>query len=80
MVNRKEITTDLFEEGTFRLNKNGFAIFNQGLNKKLDVKCSYMGEERGNMTFTQALLLQIDNYIKAIENNDIEYYIPIRIR
>ena len=80
MVNRKEITTDLFEEGTFRLNKNGFAIFNQGLNKKLDVKSSYMGEERGNMTFTQALLLQIDNYVKAIENNDIEYYIPIRIR
>lgn len=84
LINGHEIgmdafVTDLDEPGYF-LTKEGLKIFLNKLEKKLQTEVRYLNFVDYAVSFRRAIVLQIEQLVKAIESEDASVYEPVRIR
>ena len=84
MINGHEIHKDDFQvnmdtPGCY-LTKEGMRKFIAKLEKKFQTEVKYLGYISYPVTFRRAITLQIENLVRAIENQDPEMYQPIEIR
>ena len=68
------------ETRTCMLDKKGMRIFLRKFESKLHSEARYLTEFEGRMSFRRAIWHQVANLVKAIENEDVQKYVPIRIR
>lgn len=84
IINGNEIEKDDFimnidEPGCY-LNKNGIGILLKKLEKKFQTDVRYLDYVNYPVNFRHAILLQINQLVKAIESEDATIYHPICIR
>jgi CRISPR-associated protein Cas1 len=72
--------TEPDEQGGVYLNREASKLFLKEYQKKLRVQTSYIGTETGKMSFRGAIQYQVNALTKAIEQKDLQYYQPFRIR
>jgi CRISPR-associated protein Cas1 len=84
LVQGNEIKADMFERdentGGVFLNDQAMRIFIKKLENKFRTETSYLSYTNYRTSFRKAFWLQAGQLVKAIENHDIEFYEPIRIR
>jgi CRISPR-associated protein Cas1 len=84
MINGHEIEKDDFSWNTDTpgcyLTKNGMKLFLSKLEKKLQTEIRYLDYIDYPVSFRRGISLQMDNLVKAIENEDAALYNPIEIR
>ena len=74
-----DFTTDEVNGGCY-LNREASKIFLKEYQKKLRVQTGYIGADIERMSFRGAIQYQVNALTKAIEQNDLQYYKPFRIR
>ncbi len=84
MLNGNELTQEDFylemdQPGIF-LGKEAFRKYIKKLEVKFRTENRYLGYVDYSVSFRKALNLQINQFVKAIENNDPDEYMPIIIR
>lgn len=84
IINGNEISKDDFvknldEPGCY-LNKNGVGILIKKLEKKFQTDVKYLDYVDYPVSFRHAMMLQINQLVKAIESEDATQYLPIQIR
>lgn len=72
--------TRVDDTGGVYLNKETSKIFLKEYQKKLRVQSGYLGVDAGKMSFRGAMQYQVNALTKAIEQNNLELYQPLRIR
>ena len=55
-------------------------IFLRKFENKLHSEARYLTEFEGRMSFRRAIWHQIGNLVRAIENEEVQKYTPIKIR
>lgn len=84
LINGNEISPDEFEidyeNGACYISKEGLNIFLRKFEKKLQTKSKYLKYIDYAVSFRQAIALQINCLVKAIETEDYRKYEPIMIR
>ena len=84
MLNGHELLPSDFykdeESGGVFLEKNAFKSYVGKLENKFHTNNNYLGYIEYRVSFRRALDLQVNQFCKAIENNDPNLYIPVRIR
>lgn len=84
LVTGHEITKEHFIQGIddpgIYLTKDGMRIFIQKFEKKLRQEMKYLEYIDYAVSFRRAMELQINSFIRAMENKDESYYHPIWIR
>ena len=84
LLNGHELSADNFytsmeQPGVF-LDKDGFKIYIQKLENKFRTKNRYLSYIDYSVSFRRAIDLQINQLVKAIENETVDEYSPIIIR
>ena len=84
IINGNEISKDDFvknldEPGCY-LNKNGVGILIKKLEKKFQTDVKYLDYVDYPVSFRHAMMLQMNQLVKAIESEDATQYLPIQIR
>ena len=84
MLNGHELTTENFYSGIDQpgvfLEKEGFKKYIQKLETKFRTQNKYLSYVEYSVSFRQALNMQINQFVKAIETENVEEYSPILIR
>ena len=84
LINGHEICKDDFSYGLDEpgcyFTKNGMKIFINKLEKKLQTEVRYLEYVDYAVSFRQAIALQLNQLVKAVENEDASIYTPIQIR
>lgn len=84
MINGHELSTEDFYTGIeypgVFLEKDGFKKYIQKLENKFRTENKYLSYVDYSVSFRRALDLQINQFTKAIENEDADEYMPIMIR
>lgn len=84
MINGHELILDDFykdeESGGVFLDKNAFKKYVSKLEAKFHADNNYLGYVEYRVSFRRAIDLQTAQFCKAIENNDPNLYMPVRIR
>lgn len=78
-LNKDHFYTNIDEPGIF-LDKDGFKTFIQKLENKFRTKSRYLSYIDYSVSFRRAIDLQINQLVKAIENETADEYSPIIIR
>lgn len=78
-IGRDGFYTDIEQPGVF-LGKDAFRTYIQKLENKFRTKTNYLSYIDYSVSFRQALDMQVNQLVKAIENEDVSIYQPIRIR
>ena len=84
MLNGHELCKDDFyteteQPGVF-LEKDGFKKYIQKLENKFRTETRYLSYIDYNVSFRRAMDLQINQFVKVLETNDVELYHPVVIR
>lgn len=84
LINGNEISIDHFYKrddspGIF-LDRDGMKIFIAKLEKKFAVQSKYLSQVEFPVSFRRGIGLQIESLVRAIENDDINEYTPVRLR
>ena len=84
IVNGNEITKEEFihnvdEPGCY-LNRKGVGILIKKLEKKFQTDVKYLSYIDYSVDFRHAMLLQVNQLVKAMESEDASLYYPIQIR
>lgn len=84
LVQNNEMSLDDFhkdgDSGAILLSKSALKKFIQSFEKKMLEEANYMECTDGKMSFRRALFFQSNLLSKAIDNNDISIYKPLRLR
>lgn len=78
-LNKDDFYTEMDQPGVF-LGKDGFKIYIQKLENKFRTKNRYLSYIDYSVSFRQAIDLQINQLVKAIEHEAVDEYLPIIIR
>lgn len=78
-LTKKDFYVDEENPGVF-LTKEGFKIYINKLENKFRTKNKYLSYIDYSVDFRRAMDLQVNQMVKAIETEDMEMYIPIKIR
>lgn len=81
-ISARELKEDHFEmkdDGSIQLTYEGLKIYRRKLEDRFETSTNYIGDSCG-LSFRKALNYQIDQYTKAILENDVSRYKPCRIR
>ena len=84
MLNGHELCKDDFyteteQPGVF-LEKDGFKKYIQKLENKFRTETRYLSYIDYSVSFRRAMDLQINQFVKVLETNDVELYHPVVIR
>ncbi|MEG0662679.1 MAG: CRISPR-associated endonuclease Cas1, partial [Anaerovoracaceae bacterium] len=84
LIQGHEVTIDDFSQdfdtgGIFIVNR-GMEVFLKKFEKKLSTQTKYLSYEKSSMSFRRAIQRQVEALTKAIEEEEPEIYLPIRIR
>ncbi|MCM1495120.1 MAG: CRISPR-associated endonuclease Cas1 [Bacteroides sp.] len=84
LVNGHEISLEHFQhdldEPGFFLTNNGMKIFISKLDNKIHTDTKYLNYIEYPVSFRRGIELQIGQLVKAMEEEDVELYHPVRIR
>lgn len=84
MLNGHELCKDDFytetEQPGFFLEKDGFKKYIQKLENKFRTETRYLSYIDYSVSFRRAMDLQINQFVKVLETNDVELYHPVVIR
>ena len=84
LVNGHEIQKDHFifdfEDPGCYLTKDGMRIFLNKLERRMQNKMNYLSYTDFAISFRQAINMQVDSLVRAIEQEDAELYKPVEIR
>lgn len=84
LIQGHEIQQDHFyydkDTGACFLTENGMKIFFRKLENKLHSEMRYLEYIKQRTSFRRAIWHQVGLLVKAIESNDVDEYIPLRIR
>lgn len=84
MLNGHELDMEAFyrdnDSGGVFLGKDGFKAYIQKLESKFRAQMGYLSYVNYSVSFREAMDLQIAQFVKAIENEDVSEYYPIIIR
>lgn len=78
-IEKGDFTFHLEQPGCY-LSKNGMKKYLNKLEKKLQTEVRYLTYIDYSVSFRQAIALQINQLVKAIETEDVSCYEPIQIR
>ena len=84
MLNGHELVSEDFYSGTDQpgvfLEKEGFKKYVQKLEVKFRAESRYLPYIDYSVSFRRAMDLQINQFIRAIEERDVQQYTPVMIR
>ena len=83
LLNGHELKADDFyrgEDGGIFLEKDAFKLYIERLEKKLHTEQKYLNYVDYPISFRRAIELQVNQFVKALEENDFTLYEPIYIR
>lgn len=83
LLNGHEIKSDDFyigEDGGIFLEKDAFKLYIERLEKKLRTDQKYLSYVDYSISFRRAIELQVNQFVKALEEDDFTLYEPIYIR
>ena len=83
LLNGHEIKSDDFykgKDGGIFLEKDAFKLYIDRLEKKLRTDQKYLSYVDYSISFRRAIELQVNQFVKALEENDFTLYEPIYIR
>lgn len=78
-ISKEDFYTNIEQPGVF-LARDGFKAYIRKLESKFRTENKYLPYVEYSVSFRRALDLQVNQFVKAIENKDPELYTPIRIR
>ncbi len=70
---------ELLADGSLRLTREGLCIYKKKIEDRYETTESYL-KLGGSMTFRKALNYQVDQYARALLENNVSIYSPCRIR
>lgn len=80
MATKKEEFTHNVDEPGCYLNRKGVGILIKKLEKKFQTDVKYLSYIDYTVDFRHAMLLQVNQLVKAMESEDASLYCPIQIR
>lgn len=78
-IKKEDFSVNMDEPGVF-IEKNGLRKYLNKLEKKFQTSIKYLSYVNYATTFRNAITLQINQLVKAIENGDASIYEPIQLR
>lgn len=78
-ITKEEFTHNVDEPGCY-LNRKGVGILIKKLEKKFQTDVKYLNYIDYSVDFRHAMLLQVNQLVKAMESEDASLYYPIQIR
>ena len=84
LIQRHEISINAFSKSEETqgvvIDKEGMTIFLKKYEKKLRTDARYLDYIRSRVSFRRAILLQVGELAKAIDNENYDMYEPVNLR